>query len=65
MWTAMRYVGTGLSLAAFVVAAITFAYRGWLTQRAQIIRSAPEKDRLEAIAALEQTYGLRLDDLPP
>ncbi len=39
--TAIPYIGTGLSLVAFVVAAITFAYRSRLQQRAEIIKSAP------------------------
>jgi WD40 repeat protein len=51
IWQALQYVGTGLSLVAFVVAAILLAYRARLTNRAEIINSAPEKERLEAIAA--------------
>jgi hypothetical protein len=51
IWGALQYVGTGLSLVAFVVAAILFAYRARLKNRAEIIKSAPDKERLEAIAA--------------
>ena len=49
-WGAIQYVGGGVSLVAFVVAAIFYAYRERLRSHAEIIRSAPEKDRLEAIA---------------
>jgi hypothetical protein len=47
---AVQYVGTGVSLVAFVGAAILFTYRARLAVRAEIIRSAPERERLEAIA---------------
>lgn len=50
VWGALQYVGTGLSLVAFAVAAIFYAYRARLTNRAEIIKSAPEKQRLGAIA---------------
>lgn len=50
VWGALQYVGTGLGLVAFAVAAIFYAYRARLTNRAEIIKSAPEKQPLEAIA---------------
>src|SRR5260370_38019358 len=55
-WGAIQYVGTGLSLVAFGVAAILFAYRARLAHRAEIIRSAPEKERLEAIAITAEFF---------
>jgi hypothetical protein len=55
-WGALQYVGTGLSLVAFAVAAIPFAYRARLAHRAEIIRSAPEKERLEAIAITAEFF---------
>lgn len=64
MWNTVQYVTTAVSLVAFVVAAITVAYRGWLKQRAETIKHAPEKDRAKIIAALERSYGLRLPPWP-
>jgi hypothetical protein len=60
---ALQYVGTGLSLVAFVVAAILFAYRARLTNRAEIINSAPEKERLEAIAATAEFFRVDVSGL--
>jgi hypothetical protein len=56
LWNALQYVGSGLSLAAFVAAAVVFAYRGHLKRRAEIIKSAPEKERLEAIATTAEFF---------
>jgi hypothetical protein len=63
MWGALQYVGTGLSLVAFVVAAIFLAYRARLTQRAEIIRSAPEQQRLEAIATTAEFFRVDVSGL--
>jgi hypothetical protein len=49
-WGALQYVSSGLSLVAFGIAAILLAYRARLAHRAEIIKSAPETDRLDAIA---------------
>ncbi|MGO4441473.1 hypothetical protein [Rhizobium sp. RAF56] len=46
---AIPYVTGGLSLVAFVIAAIFYAYRASLKQRRDIILSAPPADRIEAI----------------
>src|SRR6266436_688834 len=59
VWGALQYVGSGLSLVAFAVAAILLAYRARLTQRAEIIKSAPENEQLEAIATTAEF--LRVD----
>jgi hypothetical protein len=64
-WQAIQYVGSGLSLVAFVVAAALFAYRARLRHRAEIIRSAPEKDRLEAIAVTAQFFRVDTSSLSP
>jgi uncharacterized membrane protein len=49
-WGAIQFVGGGFSLVAFIAAAIFYAYRERLQSRAKIINSAPESDRVEAIA---------------
>jgi hypothetical protein len=63
MWQAIQYVGSGLSLVAFVVAAITYAYLGRLRERAKIISSAPERERLDAIAATGEWFRVDLSGL--
>src|SRR5258708_735131 len=63
VWGALQYVGTGLSLVAFVVAAILLAYRARLTHRAEIIKSAPEKERLEAIAITAEFFRVDVSGL--
>jgi tetratricopeptide (TPR) repeat protein len=63
MWEALPYVGTGLSLVAFAVAAILLAYRARLAQRAEIIRSAPEQERLEAIATTAEFFRVDVSAL--
>src|SRR5215470_2242830 len=63
MWQALQYVGTGLSLVAFAVAALLLAYRARLTNRAEIIKSAPEKERLEAIATTAEFFRVDVSGL--
>jgi hypothetical protein len=63
IWGALKYVGTGLSLVAFVVAAILLAYRARLNNRAEIIKSAPEKERLEAIATTAEFFRVDVSGL--
>jgi hypothetical protein len=55
-WSAIQYIGSGLSLVSFVVAAALYAYRARLRHQADIIKSAPEKDRLEAIATAAEFF---------
>ena len=62
-WGAIQFVGTGLSLVAFGVAAILYAYRARLAHRAEIIRSAPEKERLEAIALTVEFFRVDVSRL--
>src|SRR6266849_4865101 len=59
----LQYVGTGLSRVAFAVAALLLAYRARLTNRAEIIKSAPEKERLEAIAATAEFFRVDVSGL--
>jgi hypothetical protein len=63
VWDAIQYVGTGLSLVAFIVAAILLAYRARLKHRAEIIKSAPEKERVEAIAATAEFFRVDISGL--
>ena len=63
IWGALPYVGTGLSLVAFVVAAGLLAYRARLKHRAEIIKSAPEKERLEAIAVTAEFFRVDVSGL--
>jgi tetratricopeptide (TPR) repeat protein len=63
MWQALQYVGTGLSLVAFIVAALLLAYRARLTNRAEIIKSAPEKERLDAIATTAEFFRVDVSGL--
>jgi hypothetical protein len=56
-------VGTGLSLVAFAIAALLLAYRARLTNRAEIIKSAPEKERLEAIATTAEFFRVDVSGL--
>jgi hypothetical protein len=60
---AIQYVGGGLSLVAFVVAAVLSAYRARLHQQAEIIKSAPERDRLEAIATAAEFFRVDVSTL--
>lgn len=46
-----------------MVAAILFAYRSRLKQRAEIIKNAPEADRLEAIAATAEFFRVDVSGL--
>jgi hypothetical protein len=58
-------VGTGLSLVAFVVAAVLYAYRARLTARARIIQSAPAAERLKAIEATAEFFNVDVSGLSP
>src|SRR5262245_51400430 len=60
---ALKYVGTGLSLVAFAIAAMLLAYRARLAHRAEIIKSAPEKERLEAIAITAEFFRVDVSGL--
>src|SRR5215468_12585761 len=63
IWQALQYVGTGLSLVAFAFGALLLAYRARLANRAEIIRSAPEKERLEAIAITAEFFRVDVSRL--
>src|SRR5262245_33836844 len=64
-WDAVRNVGSILSLIAFGVLAVLKAYLARLKHSAEIIKSAPEKVRLEAIAAVAKFFPVDVPALPP
>jgi hypothetical protein len=63
MFEAIKLVGSGLSLVAFAIAAILYAYRARLNQRAKLIQSAAEGDRLEAIATTAEFFRVDVSGL--
>jgi hypothetical protein len=62
-WQAIQYVTGGLSLVAFLATALLFAYRYRLQTRAKIITSAPEQERVEAIATEAEFFRVQTDGL--
>ncbi len=65
VWQAIPYVTSVLTLIAFIVAALLLAYRSRLQHRANIIRSAPQEKRIEAIAITAEFFRVDVSDLPP
>ena len=63
VWSAIPYVGTGFGLVAFIVAALLYAYRARLGQRAEIIKSAPAEERLAAIESTAELFRVDLTGL--
>ncbi|PBB31251.1 hypothetical protein [Mesorhizobium sp. WSM3882] len=61
---AVPYVTNGLSLIAFIVAAISFAYRAKLRSTVKVIEQAPSEDRLRAIGVAAGWLGVDLRDVP-
>jgi hypothetical protein len=64
-WSSIQYVGTGLGLVAFIVAAlilaaVLYAYRARLGHRAEITNSAPIKERLAVIETTAELFGVDL-----
>jgi hypothetical protein len=62
-WSTIQYVGTGLSLVAFAIAAVLFAYRARLQQRADLILSARKEERLAAILATAEAFHVDVSGL--
>ena len=60
IWSSIPYVGTGFGLVAFIVAALLYAYRARLGQRAEIIKSAPAEERLAAIETTAELFRVDL-----
>lgn len=63
MWQSIPYVTTGLGLVAFAIAGILYYLRYQLKQRANIIKSASPKDRIEAIAATAEQFRVDITGL--
>lgn len=55
MWTAIKYVGSGLTLVAFLCALAAWLYRSYLLRRERLIKSVPEAKRA---ALVERTLVL-------
>lgn len=49
MWETIKFVGSGITLAAFIVAVGAWIYRAKILERERTIRLAPENDRRELI----------------
>ena len=62
-WQAIQYVTGGLTLVAFVVAAAFYYLAARLRNRVEVIKSAPEKDRLEAISVSADEFRIDLTGL--
>lgn len=55
MWTALKYVGSGLTLVAFICALAAWLYRYQLQKKERLIKSVPEDERARLV---EQTLVL-------
>jgi hypothetical protein len=63
-WQSIQFVMIGLGLVAFVLAGIFYFLRYQLRQRAEIIRSASSKERLDAIALTAEQFRVDVGGLP-
>jgi hypothetical protein len=63
IFDAVKFVTGGFTLVAFIVAAIYITYQSRLKNRAEIIKSAPEAQRLEAIATTAEIFNVPLEGL--
>ncbi len=52
MWETIKYIGSGITLAAFIIAVAAWIYRLKILERGRLIQLAPENDRRELV---EQT----------
>jgi hypothetical protein len=50
MWQAIQYVASGVTLCAFIIAAIASVIKARLKRRRELIESAPEEDRANLVA---------------
>jgi hypothetical protein len=64
MFEAIQYIGTGLTLIAFVVAVAAFAYQHSLSSKERQLRSIPAKDRLAAAQTAADYIKVDLTDIP-
>lgn len=61
VWDAIPYIGGGLTLVAFVVAALVQAYGLKLRSARENLSKVPERDRLEAMQIAEQYFRIDTD----
>lgn len=55
MWTAIKYVGSAVTLVAFVAAVAAWLYRSRLLEKERLLRTVPEQERA---ALVERTLVL-------
>jgi len=73
MWEAIKYVGSGLTLAAFLAAVAAWVFKNKINEKERLIRSAPAEDRSKLVMTTleffsvdargltqDQQYGLAL-----
>lgn len=62
MWTAIKYVTSGITLIAFICAVAAWLYNLYLHERERLIKSVPESQRAKLVQIVEQTRTLfRID----
>lgn len=49
MWETIKYIGSGITLAAFIIAVAAWIYRLKILERGRLIRLAPEDNRRELV----------------
>jgi hypothetical protein len=62
-WTAIAYVGSGITLAAFIVAVAAWVYRTKILERERTIRSAPDQDRAVLIERTLEFFDIETAQL--
>ncbi|MER9495678.1 hypothetical protein [Mesorhizobium sp. M0006] len=65
LFDAIKYVGSGLTLIAFIVAALTYAYQQKLKSREKKLLAVPAKDRLAAASDAAEYIRIDLAKIPP
>lgn len=63
VWTSIGYVTSGFSLLAFVVAAAVTVYKVKVDNFARILESTDEKNRIEVMDRLLETFSIPTDNL--
>jgi|GEM_PF-4879907 len=63
MWEAIKYVSSGLTLVAFIVAVGVSLYRKQIVEKGKLIRSAADKDRAPLIAKTLEFLEIKINSL--
>jgi hypothetical protein len=63
MWEAIAYVSSGVTLVAFVAGAAVFAYRASLKREEEIIKTAPEQDRVAMAERVLERFHVETHNL--